>query len=70
MIVHYNTFGLPRFGKDGTMQKCDFCTIRMESVLEPACVRVCPTKALQQGDPNELTFDREERAAARLVSGC
>jgi Fe-S-cluster-containing dehydrogenase component len=60
-------FGVPRFGKDGTMQKCDLCTMRLEAGLEPACVRVCPTKALRQGDPNEISLDREKKAALRLA---
>jgi anaerobic dimethyl sulfoxide reductase subunit B (iron-sulfur subunit) len=62
-------FGVPRFGKDGTMQKCDLCSARLENGMEPACVRVCPTKALQQGDPNQIARDREKKAAAKLVSG-
>ena len=60
-------FGVPRFGKDGTMQKCDLCSVRLENGLEPACVRVCPTKALRQGDPNALTLDAEKKAATRLA---
>ncbi len=60
-------FGVPRFGQDGTMQKCDLCTTRLENGLEPACVRVCPTKALRQGDPNDLSMDREKKAAERLA---
>ena len=40
-------FDVPRFGKDGTMQKCDLCSERLEAGLQPACVRVCPTKALR-----------------------
>ena len=62
-------FGVPRFGQDGTMQKCDLCSVRLENGLEPACVRACPTKALKQGDPNEISQDREKKAAARLASG-
>ncbi len=62
-------FGVPRFGKDGTMQKCDLCSARIENGLEPACVRVCPTRALRQGDPNEMGLDREKRAAERLAAG-
>ena len=62
-------FGVPRFGKDGTMQKCDLCTVRLENGLEPACVRVCPTKALRQGDPNRLGLETEQKAAARLAAG-
>jgi len=62
-------FGVPRFGRDGTMQKCDLCGTRLEHGLEPACVRVCPTKALSQGDPNALALEQEKKAAARLVGG-
>lgn len=61
-------FGVPRFGKDGRMQKCDLCSTRLENGLEPACVRVCPTKALRQGDPNEMTLEVEGKAAARLAA--
>jgi anaerobic dimethyl sulfoxide reductase subunit B len=60
-------FGVPRFGTDGTMRKCDLCTVRIENGLEPACVRVCPTKALRQGDPNALSLDVQKKAAARLA---
>ncbi len=62
-------FGVPRFGKDGTMQKCDLCSVRLEYGMEPACVRACPTKALKQGDPNTLSMDVEKKAAARLAAG-
>jgi Fe-S-cluster-containing dehydrogenase component len=60
---------VPRFGNDGTMQKCDLCSARLEHGLEPACVRVCPTKALKQGDPNTISLDVEKKAAARLAAG-
>jgi anaerobic dimethyl sulfoxide reductase subunit B (iron-sulfur subunit) len=62
-------FGVPRFGKDGTMQKCDLCSARLESGLEPACVRVCPTRALRQGDPNALGLEVERKAAERFAAG-
>jgi Fe-S-cluster-containing dehydrogenase component len=51
------------------MQKCDLCTVRLENGLEPACVRVCPNQALKQGDPNQMTLEREKKAAARLAGG-
>jgi anaerobic dimethyl sulfoxide reductase subunit B len=60
-------FGVPRFGRDGAMQKCDLCSARIEQGLEPACVRVCPNKALYYGDPNALTLETEKKAAARLT---
>jgi anaerobic dimethyl sulfoxide reductase subunit B len=62
-------FGVPRFGADGRMQKCDLCTERLKAGLEPACVRVCPTRALRQGSPNLLGQSIERRAAERLAGG-
>ncbi len=62
-------FGVPRFGRDGIMQKCDLCSARLEAGLEPACVRVCPTRALHQGDPNQMGLEQERKAAARLAGG-
>jgi anaerobic dimethyl sulfoxide reductase subunit B (iron-sulfur subunit) len=60
-------FGVPRFGADGKMQKCDLCSERLKNGLEPACVRVCPTQALRQGSPNDLALDAERRAAEKLA---
>jgi anaerobic dimethyl sulfoxide reductase subunit B (iron-sulfur subunit) len=60
-------FGVPRYGADGTMQKCDLCSERLKSGLEPACVRVCPTRALRHGDPNEMGLTVERKAAERLA---
>jgi len=62
-------FGVPRFRTDGTMQKCDLCSERLKAGLDPACVRVCPTKALQYGHPNQVAVETEKKAAARLAGG-
>jgi Fe-S-cluster-containing dehydrogenase component len=62
-------FGVPRYGRDGRMQKCDLCAARVEHGLEPACVRACPTKALRFGPENEVTAVHQRRAAARLAEG-
>lgn len=38
--------GAPSYGADGKISKCTGCAVRVENGLEPACVRVCPTRAL------------------------
>jgi DMSO reductase iron-sulfur subunit len=44
-------YDAPQFNRSsGTMEKCTFCTHRLEDGLEPACVALCPTGALQFGD--------------------
>jgi anaerobic dimethyl sulfoxide reductase subunit B (iron-sulfur subunit) len=42
-------YGVPQFGQDGTMQKCDYC---IGLGAEPVCAVHCPTGALSFGDIN------------------
>ena len=44
-------FDIPQFGKDGIMQKCDYC---LESGRIPACTESCPGEALFYGALDEL----------------
>ena len=39
-------YAAPTFGPSGKMSKCDGCQVRLQNGLQPACVKVCPTKAL------------------------
>ena len=39
-------YGVPGFGPDGKMRKCDACIERQRAGMLPACVKVCPTGAL------------------------
>ena len=40
-------YGVPSFGADGKMIKCDGCYVRLHHNLLPACVKACPTGALR-----------------------
>jgi hypothetical protein len=44
------------------MAKCDFCTVRQDLGLKPACVRACPTLALDYGPIEQLGEQKAERA--------
>ena len=60
-------FGIPEFGVDGKMQKCNFCLDRLERGLNPACVNACPAKALHAGRMDELSALASRKSAYRLV---
>lgn len=54
---------------DGNIGKCTFCyTNRLEKGLDPACVSVCPTKALTFGDSNDLNSPVSKVLAKQAVS--
>jgi hydrogenase-4 component A len=45
--------------------KCDLCHFREEG---PACIQVCPTKALRMIDPNEIEATIEDKRQKSIVS--
>ncbi len=48
-------FDIPRFNKETrTVFKCNMCIDRVESGLEPACVKTCPTKAISWGTKDDM----------------
>jgi DMSO reductase iron-sulfur subunit len=61
-------FGVPQYGEDGTMQKCNYCLDRIGKGQEPACVESCPPKALRAGTMEELSELAGKKAALRLTA--
>lgn len=62
-------FGAPKFAEDGKMAKCDFCNARMEYGYKPACVRVCPTRALDIGLLDDISERKSEKASVKILKG-
>ncbi len=53
-IIQSCPYNVPRKGKDGTLAKCDMCLDRVQNGLEPACVKTCPTGAMNFGNRKEM----------------
>jgi Fe-S-cluster-containing dehydrogenase component len=51
----------------GKAMKCDLCMDRIDEGLEPACVAVCPTDALQFGEPAALSQKSREAYGLGLL---
>lgn len=48
-------FEVPRYDKEtDKIAKCDMCFSRVDNDLIPACVKACPTGALQFGDKDKM----------------
>jgi anaerobic dimethyl sulfoxide reductase subunit B (iron-sulfur subunit) len=61
-------FGVPQYGEDGTMQKCNLCIDRLEKGQEPKCVSTCPAGALHYGTMEELGKMAQEKAITKLAA--
>lgn len=61
-------FGVPQYGPDGTMQKCQYCLDRTTKGQDPACVATCPAKAIKAGTLEELSKYAQEKVAQRLAA--
>jgi len=61
-------FGVPQYGSDGTMQKCNFCMDRTEKGQDPACVATCPSQAIKAGTMEELAKYAQEKVAKKLAA--
>ena len=58
-------YGVPQFGADGKMQKCDYC---IEIGHTPVCVESCPAEALYSGLLDEL-LDMGSTKATKKMDG-
>ena len=47
-------YNIPRKASDGTLAKCDMCYDRVFNGLQPACVKVCPTGAMNFGERADM----------------
>ncbi len=57
-------FNIPRFGADDhKVYKCTLCSDRVAVGLEPACIKACPTGALQFGTKDQMKDYAEQRIA-------
>ena len=55
-------FDIPRYDeKLGRMAKCTMCIDRVSEGMLPACVKTCPTGAMQFGDRGTIRKMAEER---------
>jgi formate dehydrogenase iron-sulfur subunit len=63
-IIRACPYNVPRKGPKGTLAKCDFCNDRVHNGLPPACVKTCPTGAMNFGPREEMLRLAETRLAA------
>jgi formate dehydrogenase iron-sulfur subunit len=55
-------FNVPRISKkDSKAYKCTLCSDRVAVGLEPACVKTCPTGAIQYGSKKDMVTRAEKR---------
>lgn len=53
-IIESCPYNVPRKTKDGTLAKCDLCNDRVHNGELPACVKTCPTGAMNFGTREEM----------------
>lgn len=63
-VIESCPYNIPRAAKDGTLAKCDMCNDRVQNGLLPACVKTCPTGAMNFGDREEMLVMARKRLAA------
>lgn len=62
-VIESCPYNIPRKAADGTLAKCDMCNDRVTNGLPPACVKTCPTSAMNFGDREDMEALGEQRLA-------
>ena len=60
-------FGVPQFGSDGKMEKCNLCLERIGEGKDPVCVATCPAEAIHFGTMEELTERAAKKTARKII---
>lgn len=60
-------YDIPRQNAKSQMVKCTFCVDRISNGQQPACVKICPTGAMNFGDLSEMQKLAKERLEAVKV---
>lgn len=67
-IIESCPYDIPRKSADGLLAKCDMCVDRVHNGLQPACVKTCPTGAMNFGDRADMTAMAKKRWKAVMAS--
>jgi formate dehydrogenase iron-sulfur subunit len=62
-VIESCPYNIPRKSPDGTLAKCDMCLDRLQNGLQPACVKTCPTGAMNFGERDEILTLAKNRLA-------
>jgi len=61
-------FGIPTLSSSGYATKCDLCSDLRSKGLEPACVAVCPARAIAWGSPQTVADAARKRVLEKLTT--
>jgi formate dehydrogenase iron-sulfur subunit len=62
-IIESCPYNIPRKNSNGVLAKCDMCLDRVKNGLQPACVKACPTGAMNFGERDDMLQLAESRLA-------
>ena len=63
-VIEACPYNVPRQAADGTLAKCDLCNDRVHNGQLPACVKTCPTGAMNFGPLKEMRALAQARLQA------